>query len=94
MSGAAPTMSRYHTPAMQRSLRRDVHALAVGLLKEVARVEVGLSEALDVDELVRCGAVPDAPRVGLAVQGHLEPPHKREAARRGRRRCGTGSRPG
>eukprot|EP00966_Prymnesium_polylepis_P202597 4693557-Prymnesium_polylepis.2 len=59
---------------------RDVHALAVEYLKEVARVEIGLRETLDVDELVHGCAVPDAPRVGLAVQGHLEPPHERHAA--------------
>eukprot|EP00966_Prymnesium_polylepis_P201839 4676605-Prymnesium_polylepis.1 len=74
-------MSRYHSPVMQTSLRgaragltqhvpiidvqRDVYALIVGNLKEVARVELGLREALDVHELVHGSAIPYAPGVGL-----------------------------
>eukprot|EP00966_Prymnesium_polylepis_P158313 3659353-Prymnesium_polylepis.1 len=67
-----------HVPVID--IQRDVNALSVGDLEEVARVEIRLGEALDVHELIHRCAVPNAPGVGLAVQGHLEAPNERHAA--------------
>eukprot|EP00966_Prymnesium_polylepis_P280745 6486934-Prymnesium_polylepis.1 len=53
-----------HVPIIDA--QRDVHALIVGNLKEVARAELGLREALFIRELVHGSAIPYPPGVGLA----------------------------
>eukprot|EP00965_Chrysotila_dentata_P168496 5564212-Pleurochrysis_carterae.AAC.1 len=42
--------------------------IIVVLLEEVARVELGLGETLDFDELLLGGSVPNASGVGLTIE--------------------------
>eukprot|EP00966_Prymnesium_polylepis_P265642 6136792-Prymnesium_polylepis.1 len=57
--------SAQHVPVIDVQRNVNAQALVVGDLEEVARVELGLGEALHVDDLVHDGAVRDTPRIDL-----------------------------
>eukprot|EP00966_Prymnesium_polylepis_P289170 6679300-Prymnesium_polylepis.1 len=59
----------YFFPAIERAMA-------------LARVELRLGKSLNIDELVHCRALPNAPGVGLAVQGGTlyETPNEKHAA--------------